>query len=125
MAGSTSPGTIKRGVRLYSFQNETFQGKMSPEDCIRTCTEMGARGIEVIGEQTFWGMPKYDVDPAAIENWHALIKKYDCAQASFSATGISRACFFAIACRGNALDDRALIGANVDHDRRIIHALCL
>ncbi|MEG8046709.1 hypothetical protein QP175_11150 [Sphingomonas aerolata] len=50
-------GTIKRGVSLYSFQNETFLGKMTLEDCIRTCAEMGATGIEVIGEQTFWGGP--------------------------------------------------------------------
>ena len=49
---------IKRGVSLYSFQNETFQGKMNLEDCIRTCAELGARGIEVIGEQTFWGHPE-------------------------------------------------------------------
>ncbi len=74
--------TIKRGVSLYSFQNETFQGKMSLEDCIRTCAEMGARGIEVIGEQTFWGHPEQAVDPAEIANWHALIKKYDCVPVS-------------------------------------------
>ncbi len=46
--------TIKRGVSLYSFQHETFLGLMGLEDCIRTCAEMGAHGIEVIGEQTFW-----------------------------------------------------------------------
>ena len=53
---------IKRGVSLYSFQNETFQGKMTLEDCIRTCAEIGAHGIEVIGEQTFWGWPEVGVD---------------------------------------------------------------
>jgi hypothetical protein len=74
--------TIKRGVSLYSFQNETFQGKMNLEDCIRTCAEMGARGIEVIGEQTFWGHPEQAVDPAAIAHWHDLIKKYDCVPVS-------------------------------------------
>jgi sugar phosphate isomerase/epimerase len=73
---------IKRGVSLYSFQNETFQGKMTLEDCIRTCADMGAHGIEIIGEQTFWGLPEYEVDPAAIENWHALIMKYDCVPVS-------------------------------------------
>jgi len=73
---------IKRGVSLYSFQNETFQGKMSLEDCIRTCAEMGARGIEVIGEQSFWGWPEQDVDPAEIEHWHHLIAKYDCVPVS-------------------------------------------
>lgn len=75
-------GKIKRGVSLYSFQNETFQGKMDLEDCIRTCADMGARGIEIIGEQTFWGHPEYEVAAADIENWHALINKYDCVPVS-------------------------------------------
>ncbi len=35
---------IKRGVSLYSFQNETFQGKMDLEDCIRICAETGRDG---------------------------------------------------------------------------------
>jgi sugar phosphate isomerase/epimerase len=73
---------IKRGVSLYSYQNETFTGKMTLEDCIRTSAELGARGIEVIGEQTFWGWPEYAVDPAAIANWHTLIAKYDCVAVS-------------------------------------------
>lgn len=67
---------IKRGVSLYSFQNETFQGKMTLEDCVRTCAEMGALGIEVIGEQSFWGWPEVGVADADIENWHALMRKY-------------------------------------------------
>lgn len=73
---------IKRGVSLYSFQNETFQGKMTLEDCIRTCAELGARGIEVIGEQTFWGWPEVGVNQADIDNWHKLIKQYDCVPVS-------------------------------------------
>ncbi|QZH73896.1 MAG: TIM barrel protein [Erythrobacter sp.] len=73
---------IKRGVSLYSFQNDTFQQKMDLEDCIRTCAEMGARGIEVIGEQTFWGWPECGVEDAAIDNWHHLIAKYDCVPVS-------------------------------------------
>ena len=73
---------IKRGVSLYSFQNETFQQKMDLEDCIRTCAELGARGIEVIGEQSFWGWPEYPVEDAAIENWHRLIAKFDCVPVS-------------------------------------------
>ncbi len=73
---------IKRGVSLYSYQNETFQGKMTLEDCIRTSAELGAKGIEVIGEQSFWGWPEMGVAEADIANWHALIKKYDCVPVS-------------------------------------------
>ncbi|WP_310535094.1 xylose isomerase [Novosphingobium sp.] len=73
---------IKRGVSLYSFQNETFQGKMTLEDCIRTCADLGARGIEVIGEQSFWGWPEVGVAQEDITSWHALIAKYDCVPVS-------------------------------------------
>jgi hypothetical protein len=67
---------IKRGVSLYSFQNETFLGNMNLEDCIRTCADMGAMGIEIVGEQTFWGWPEAGVADADIAQWHALMKKY-------------------------------------------------
>lgn len=73
---------IKRGVSLYSYQNETFQGKMTLEDCIRTSAELGANGIEIIGEQTFWGWPEVGVEDAAVANWHELIKKYGCVPVS-------------------------------------------
>jgi sugar phosphate isomerase/epimerase len=68
--------TIKRGVSLYSFQNETFLGLMNLEDCIRTCAEMGAMGIEIVGEQTFWNHPEKPVDEVEIERWHKLMGKY-------------------------------------------------
>lgn len=68
--------SIKRGVSLYSFQHETFLGKMNLEDCIRTCAEIGAFGIEVIGEQSFWGYPEQPAKTSDIEHWHALMEKY-------------------------------------------------
>ena len=68
--------SIKRGVSLYSFQHETFLGKMNLEDCIRTCAELGANGIEVIGEQSFWGYPEQPAKEADIQHWHALMEKY-------------------------------------------------
>ena len=68
--------SIKRGVSLYSFQHETFLGKMNLEDCIRTCAELGANGIEVIGEQSFWRYPEQPAKEADIQHWHALMEKY-------------------------------------------------
>lgn len=67
---------IRRGVSLYSFQNDTFLGRMTLEDCIRTCAEMGAMGIEIVGEQTFWGWPEVGVADEKIEEWHGLMAKY-------------------------------------------------
>jgi len=69
--------TIKRGVSLYSYQHETFLGKMTLEDCIRTSVGFGARGIEVIGEQSFHGWPEAGVADADIAEWHRLIAHYD------------------------------------------------
>ena len=67
---------IKRGVSLYSFQNDTFLRKMNLEDCIRTCAEIGATGIEVVGEQSFTGWPEVGMPMAEIAHWHALMEKY-------------------------------------------------
>ncbi|THF50795.1 sugar phosphate isomerase/epimerase family protein [Allorhizobium terrae] len=67
---------IKRGVSLYSFQNDTFLGRMTLEDCIRTCAEMGAYGIEIVGEQTFHGWPEASVADADIAAWHDHMKHY-------------------------------------------------
>lgn len=69
--------TIKRGVSLYSFQDETFTGRMSLEDCIRTCSELGANGIEVVSEQTFWGHPEKPIPQSEIDNWHTLMERYN------------------------------------------------
>lgn len=67
---------IQRGVSLYSFQNETFLRTMTLEDCIRTCAEIGARGIEVVGEQTFTGWPEVGMPTAEIAHWHALMERH-------------------------------------------------
>ena len=48
---------IKRGVSLYSFQEEYFLRTMSLEDCIRAAAGIGANGIEIIPEQSIPGYP--------------------------------------------------------------------
>jgi sugar phosphate isomerase/epimerase len=47
---------------------------MSLEDCIATAAELGARGIEVIGEQMMPGFPK--LPDAFFEQWHGWMEKY-------------------------------------------------
>lgn len=68
---------IKRGVSLYSFQNETYLGKMSLDQAIGHCAAFGARGIEVVGEQTFAGWPECGMPEAAIADWHRLMQRHD------------------------------------------------
>jgi hypothetical protein len=50
--------TIKRGVSLYSYQDEYFLRTLSIEDCIRESAAFGARGIEIIPEQSIPGFPR-------------------------------------------------------------------
>lgn len=66
---------IKRGVSLYSYQEEYFLGTKSLEDLIKVSAEMGAKGIELISEQTFPHYPN-PLDQSVYDNWHALMAKY-------------------------------------------------
>ncbi|GAA0248508.1 sugar phosphate isomerase/epimerase family protein [Cryptosporangium japonicum] len=66
--------SIKRGVSLYSFQEETFLRTLDLEDCIRICSEMGAYGIEIIPEQS---LPHFtDLDDEFVATWFAWMEKY-------------------------------------------------
>jgi sugar phosphate isomerase/epimerase len=66
--------SIKRGVSLYSFQEEYFLRKMSLEDCLAACASMDARGIEIIGEQMVPGFPK--LTDEFLEKWFGWVKQY-------------------------------------------------
>ncbi len=50
---------FKRGVSLYSFQEELFTGKMTVEDCVAFAASIGANGIELLPEQTMKGFPHF------------------------------------------------------------------
>ncbi len=65
---------IKRGVSLYSFQEEYFLRKMTLEDCIAACAKMGANGIETIAEQMMPGFPH--LSDAFYDQWHGWMDKY-------------------------------------------------
>lgn len=70
----TQSHMIKRGVSLYSFQEEFFLRKMTLEDCIAACARLGAKGIETIGEQMMPGFPK--LSDAFYDQWHGWMAKY-------------------------------------------------
>jgi sugar phosphate isomerase/epimerase len=65
---------IKRGVSLYSFQEEYFHGKMTLEDILATCSKLDIRGIEIIGDQMIRGYP--DIPEEFIQQWHGWMDKY-------------------------------------------------
>ncbi|MFX0557796.1 sugar phosphate isomerase/epimerase family protein [Maribacter sp. CXY002] len=67
--------SIKRGVSLYSYQEEFFLKKMSLEDCIAATAATGATGIEIVGEQSVPGCPNIPSD-AFIAQWFEWMEKY-------------------------------------------------
>ena len=66
--------TIKRGVSLYSYQDEYFLRTMSLEACIRAAGEIGALGIEIIPEQSIPGFPQLTDD--FVDTWFTWMEKY-------------------------------------------------
>jgi sugar phosphate isomerase/epimerase len=66
--------SIKRGVSLYSYQYETFLRKMNLDDCIAHAAGLGARGIEVVSEQSFTQFP--DVPQAEIDGFFASLEQH-------------------------------------------------
>lgn len=66
--------TIKRGISLYSVQEEYFQRKMNLEDILAACSKLDIRGIEIIGDQM---IPRYpDISEDFFTRWHGWMDKY-------------------------------------------------
>ncbi|MQY39949.1 hypothetical protein SRB17_79780 [Streptomyces sp. RB17] len=65
---------VRRGVSLYSFQEEYFLRTMSVEDCVAASADMGAMGIEIIPEQSIPGYP--ELTEEFVERWHGWMRTY-------------------------------------------------
>lgn len=74
---------IKRGVSLYSYQEEFFLGKMNLEDCIAAVAASGATGIELLPEQMIKGFP--NVSDEFVEHWFAMMKTYGTTPVAYDA----------------------------------------
>lgn len=61
---------IKRGVSFYSYQDEAFTGRLDLRSMISTSASFGARGIEIIPEQSFDNFP--NLTDAQVDEWFAL-----------------------------------------------------
>jgi sugar phosphate isomerase/epimerase len=71
----TKEHAIKRGVSLYSFQEEYFLRKMTLEEIIATCAQLDIPGIEIIGDQMIPGYPYISDD--FLKQWHGWMDKYE------------------------------------------------
>lgn len=65
---------IKRGVSLYSYQEEFFLRKMTLEDCIAAVAATGATGIELLPEQMIKGFP--NITDEFVDEWFQMMDKY-------------------------------------------------
>lgn len=65
---------IKRGVSLYSYQDEFYTGKLDLEGCIRAVAESGATGIEFLPEQMLTGFP--DLSDSFVKQWFEWMEQY-------------------------------------------------
>lgn len=67
---------IKRGVSLYSFQEELFLGQMSIADCVEFAASIGARGIEILPEQNIPSFP--NVSDRQVAELKELVARHGC-----------------------------------------------
>ncbi|HEX8926044.1 MAG TPA: hypothetical protein VF786_09645, partial [Terriglobales bacterium] len=71
----TKTAQLKRGVTLYSYQEEFFTRAMTLEDCLAEMSAIGAEGVELIAEQM---MPEYPNPSSAwVDNWFRMLEKYN------------------------------------------------
>ena len=71
---TTPSHAIKRGVSLYSVQEEYFLRTLSLEDCIAAAARVGARGVEIIPEQSIPGFPQ--LSDEFVDSWFSWMEKY-------------------------------------------------
>ena len=70
----TAQHAIKRGVAMYSFQEEYFMRTMTVEDCLRQMSDIGAYRIELLSEMMVPDFP--NPSNAWVEQWHGWVQKY-------------------------------------------------
>ena len=74
---------IRRGVSLYSYQQEYYLRRMDLEDCVRAVSELGADGVEVLGEQMIPQFPNPSED--FVERWYGWMEKYKTTPTTYDA----------------------------------------
>jgi len=66
-------GNLRYCVSTYSYSGDMFTS-MTLEDAVADAADIGATGIEILGEANIPGYPT--PDPAWIEQWHTMLAKY-------------------------------------------------
>jgi sugar phosphate isomerase/epimerase len=66
----------KLGVSLYSYQFECFRGILSLEDCLAHAASIGARGIEMVPEQSLTDLEYETIDEGLVARWKEWMARY-------------------------------------------------
>lgn len=74
------PKGPKRGVSLYSY-TELIQLGMTLEDCFLEMQDMGAHGVEILGNSHIPGYP--NMTDEFVEEWYRLLDKYEIVPAEY------------------------------------------
>lgn len=74
--------TFSYGVSLYSYTGD-MDTLMTLEDAMAEIADLGATGIEILGEGNIPGYP--EPTPAWIDNWKALLEKYSLTATNYGA----------------------------------------
>jgi hypothetical protein len=67
-------GVLRRGVSLYSYQEEFYTRAMTLEDCLSEASSIGAYAIEMLPEEMVRGFP--NPPERWVEQWHGWLDKY-------------------------------------------------
>lgn len=71
---TASQGRLRRGVSLYSYQEEFYNRAMTLEDCLSEASSIGAYAIELLPEQMAPGFP--DPSEKWVDQWHGWLAQY-------------------------------------------------
>ncbi len=75
------PGKPKLGVSVYSYGGDFQAGSMTLEKAIANISDMGAEGVEILGEAH---IPNYPNPPASwVKQWFAWMDKYQTKPAAY------------------------------------------
>ena len=76
---------IKRSISLYSYQDEYYDGKLDLEGCLRETAKTGATGVELLAEQMIKRFPVAIEEEGFLDNWFAMLKKYNLTPSCYDA----------------------------------------
>lgn len=73
-AESKAQHNMRRGVSLYSYQEEYYTRSMTLEDCIAEASDIGAYGLEMLAEQNVPNFP--NPTDQWVDEWLEMMEKY-------------------------------------------------